>query len=233
MNRSKDLIRFYTTMARLEETVGGVRTLADCSGRMSWPRRGVYFFFENDEFRSDTGAGPRIVRVGTHALNEGSTTKLWTRLRQHRGGNKFGGGNHRGSIFRLIVGTAIVSKDPRHAISSWDVGNTADRVVRDSEYALECKVSEVIRAMPFLWIGIEDDPGAQSLRGYVERNSIALLSNYKKPALDPPSKSWLGFYCNRDRVRASGLWNNRHVDESYDPAFIDKFEALLDNSGTE
>jgi hypothetical protein len=40
--------------------------------------------------------------------------------------------------------------------------------------------------MPFLWIAIDDEPGAKSLRGYVERNAIALLSNFEKEPLDAP-----------------------------------------------
>jgi hypothetical protein len=42
--------------------------------------------------------------------------------------------------------------------------------------------------------------GMESLRGYVERNSIALLSNYQKPPLDPASPVWLGQRCDRERV---------------------------------
>jgi hypothetical protein len=42
---------------------------------MSWPRRGVYFFFENGEMRSETGTGPRVVRVGTHAMRSGLPTR--------------------------------------------------------------------------------------------------------------------------------------------------------------
>jgi hypothetical protein len=228
MDRSDDLIRFYALIERLREKSGGPRTLGDCSGRMSWPRRGVYFFFENGEMRSETGTDPRVVRVGTHALKEKSNTKLWTRLRQHRGEGKSGGGNHRGSIFRLIVGTALVSKEPHLAVATWDVGSSADRVTREAEHALESRVSEVIRAMPFLWLGIDDEPCAQSLRGYIERNAIALLSNYERPGLDGPSAGWLGRHCDRARVCASGLWNWRHVDARHDPAFLDRFEELVE-----
>ncbi len=62
---------------------------------MSWPKRGVYFFREPGENRKDTGAGPRIVRAGTHALKSGSGTKLWTRLSQHKGQQATGGGDGR------------------------------------------------------------------------------------------------------------------------------------------
>jgi hypothetical protein len=82
--RQHDLSEFYSILDRLEKQIGGARSLADCRGRMDWPGRGVYFFREPGELRTDTGVGPRIVRVGTHALRAGSSTKLWTRLSQHR-----------------------------------------------------------------------------------------------------------------------------------------------------
>lgn len=109
--RREHLIRFYSILDRLDHKLGGAHTLAGCSGRMIWPQRGLYFFREPGESRSDTGEGPRIVRVGTHALKTGSGTNLWTRLGQHKGQLITGGGNHRGSIFRLIVGAALVSRD--------------------------------------------------------------------------------------------------------------------------
>lgn len=228
--RSAHLIRFYQALDELEETIGGARTLAGCSGRMDWPKRGVYFFRESGENRAETGVGPRIVRVGTHALKEGSTAKLWTRLSQHKGQSSSGGGNHRGSIFRLIVGTAL-AKRYGHDHPTWGIGNSAKPDVRAGEAALELKVSQVIAKMPFLWLGVEDDAGPKSLRGYIERNSIALLSNFNKPALDPPSQNWLGFDCDRERVRRSGLWNSNHVDEEYDSNFLGKFEELVSVAG--
>ena len=65
---------------------------------------------EEGEVRAETGDCPRIVRVGTHALKTGSKTKLWTRLKQHKGITRTGGGNHRGSIFRKIMGAALIKK---------------------------------------------------------------------------------------------------------------------------
>jgi hypothetical protein len=32
--------------------------------------------------------------------------------------------------------------------------------------------------MPFLWLAIDDEPSAHGLRGHIERNAIALLSNF-------------------------------------------------------
>jgi hypothetical protein len=228
--RISDLQNFYGLLGSLAEKVGGARKLSACSGRLKWPPRGVYFFLEDGEVRSDSGTGPRIVRVGTHALTKGSGTKLWNRLKAHRGQTKTGGGNHRGSIFRLIVGTAIMARSG-HDFSSWGHGNKAPADVRSSEYALECEVSKVICAMPFLWLAIDDEPSAESLRGYIERNAIALLSNFEKEPLDPPSAGWLGHSCNRELVRKSGLWNQNHVEEAYDPAFLGSFERLVSEMG--
>ncbi len=225
--RLEHLRRFYALFVALEERLGGARQLSDCSGRMDWPKRGIYFFQEPGEHRTDTGDGRRIVRIGTHALKAGSGTKLWTRLSQHKGQARFGGGNHRGSIFRLIVGTALIEKDG-HDHPSWGQGSSAPREVREGEQPLERAVSSVIGGMPFLWLAIEDEPGPDSLRGYMERNAIALLSNFGKERLDPPSRDWLGHFCNRERVRTSGLWNSNHVHDAYEPAFLDTLARLSD-----
>jgi len=223
--RLADLRRFYSLLERLEAVLGGARNLAK-SARTQWPRRGVYFFREAGEQRSDSGSGPRIVRVGTHALVSTSGTRLWTRLSQHRGQLESGGGNHRGSIFRLIVGTALINRG-EFICATWGQGGNASREVRQHEIALECAVSNLIRAMPFLWLAVDDEPGPASIRGTIERNAIALLSNFGKQPLDPPSSIWLGHSCNRERVRKSGLWNSNHVDQTYDPAFLDLLESVV------
>jgi hypothetical protein len=182
---------------------------------------------EDGEVRSDSGTGPRIVRVGTHALTPGSRTTLWQRLSNHRGSSRSGGGNHRGSIFRLIVGTALINRDG-HGCPTWDDRrSSAPAEIRAGELALEREVSKTIGAMRFLWLGIDDEPGDQSERGYIERNAIALLSNYGKEPLDPASPTWLGHSCNRRRVRGSHLWNNNHVDEDCNPSFLDRLDALV------
>ena len=153
---------------------------------MTWPARGVYFFREAGENRSDRGDGPRAVWVGTHALKPGGSTTLWGRLSTHRGQVCSGGGNHRGSIFRLIVGTALIACDG-HKFPTWGDGRSAAKDTKAAEIELKRVVSEVIRAMPFVWLSVDDEPGPASVRGKIERNAIALLSNFNKPPLDPPS----------------------------------------------
>lgn len=226
MTRLDDLHRFYWILNDLEHRLGGARRLSECNGRLEWPRRGVYFFMESGELRSDTGTGQRVVRIGTHAVSQGSRTRLWNRLSQHRGQAQSGGGNHRGSIFRLIVGNGLMARDG-HQLPSWGKGSTAPAAIRAGEIELEREVSNVLGAMPLLWLAVDDDAGKESLRGYIERNAIALLSNYRKEPLDPASESWLGRHCNRERVRESGLWNSNYVDERYDPAFLDRFTQAV------
>ena len=232
VTRLDDLKRFYEILAALDRKVKGARTLTNCSGRMHWPRRGVYFFREVGEERSDTGDGPRIVRVGTHATKAGASSTLWGRLRQHRGTVRRAGGDHRTSIFRGHVGASLIEREGL-ICRSWGRGSSAPRSVKDAEALLERKVSAVIGAMPFLWLEVTDEPGPNSLRAYIERNAIALLSNYRKPQSDSPSCQWLGRLCNRKRVRDSGLWNSNHVNEQYQPRFLEVLESAVDAMGVE
>lgn len=43
---------------------------------------------------------------------------------------------------------------------------------------MERRVSDYLRQLPFLWVDVPDEPGPESDRAYLERNAIALLSNY-------------------------------------------------------
>ncbi|WP_259369479.1 hypothetical protein [Komagataeibacter europaeus] len=225
--RLADIRRFYGLMDILKQKMGGPRTLASSSGRLSWPQRGVYFFFENGETRSTSGSGPRVVRIGTHALKKGAGTTLWKRLSGHQGTIRSGSGNHRGSIFRLLVGTALMARDG-NCCPTWDNGcASAPKETRDAEQDMEIRVSKVIGAMPFLWLPVEDEAGRDSKRGTIERGTIALLSNLDREPIDPPSPDWLGLYCSRPRIRQSGLWNATHTNEDYDPVFLDLFQHFI------
>jgi len=225
-SRLVDLKRFYSILELLEKKNDKKQLLSNANGRQYWPERGVYFFFENNEIRNESGDGMRVTRVGTHALKKDSKTSLWKRLSQHKGTAKNLGGNHRGSIFRLLVGTALIEKDSLD-FPTWGVGNNASKETKNHELILEQKVSAIIGNMPFLYLSIKDKAGPESLRGYIERNSIALLSNYNKEELDSASNEWLGHECVREKVKRSHLWNQNHVDETYDRNFLNVFEKLV------
>ena len=233
MNRRDNLDRFYRLLTQLDEKVGGKQRLNDCDGYMDWPNRGVYFFFASDERRTDTNQ-LRLTRVGTHAVSRGSGTTLWNRLRTHRGnlsGTYKGGGNHRGSVFRKRVGEAMVE---RHDLDSecpeWGDGSSAGRDLRLQELEMERRVSDYLRELPFLWVDVDDEPGPDSDRAYLERNAIALVSNYGKPPNDPRADEWLGTHCPSEKIKNSGLWNVNHVEESPNPAFLDRLAEAVEET---
>jgi len=227
VSRCEDLDRFYRIIAMLREKCQGFRCLKECTRKSGWPERGVYFFFENNEFRGD-GSTLRVVRVGTHAVSANSRTTLWNRLHTHRGASS-GVGNHRGSIFRKRVGEALlqIRSYPAEIAASWGIDNSALKSTRLAEIPLERDVSAMIGAMRLLWIEIADAPGAGSDRAYLERNSIALLSNFGKEPIDKPSEGWLGLHSPQETIRKSGLWNTNHVGDEYTPAFLDTLERYV------
>jgi hypothetical protein len=220
--------QFYTVLDDLAARIGGPRRLRDCTGADAWPSHGIYFFYEDGETRADGSA--RIVRVGTHALTSTSKARLWARLRQHRGrlaGRNPGGGNHRASVFRRHVGAALIRRDegPGGLLGAW-LDRTRHPEWANGEARVEREVSRYIGAMPFLWLPVPDKPGGGSHRGYLESNSIALLSAHAGAA-DPPSTGWLGRDSAEAEIRESGLWNVLHVDARYDPKFLEVLAELI------
>lgn len=227
---SDDLDRFYSVLKHLADAPGQGRTLRDLPAPSALPARGVYFFTEPGEHRHTDSAVPRIVRVGTHAVSAKSKSTLRGRLKQHLG-TRAGGGNHRGSIFRLHVGAALLARD-RTSLPTWGLGSSAPESVRQceatraAEAEIEQRVSEYIGAMSVVWISVPDDPGSQSNRGLLERNAIALLSNQLSP-IDAASAGWLGRFSPRREIRESALWNLNHVADVYDRTFLDLLEVFV------
>lgn len=215
-SRIDSIIGLYTFLDSLENMLGGKRQLSECNGRMEWPSHGVYFFFEEGEVRHESGDGQRVVRVGTHGLKIGGKSSLWGRLRSHRGNAGGKGGNHRGSIFRLLVGEALIRKAgpkgyPPKATEFWGNGNSAPREITHHETPVEFRVSEIIGNMPFLWLGVPD----REQRAIIEKYCVSLLSNFDvEQPIDCPSDDWLGRHLNPERTRhlQSGLWQTDHVD---------------------
>ncbi len=217
--RADDVEAFYRVLAKLP-----TRRLGECSGRDHWPQRGVYFFFEDGEMRTD--GSPRVVRIGTHGLTAGSKSTLWGRLSQHRGTVTPKGGNHRGSVFRARVGQALLNRTGTE-LPGWDDRKNDTEDQRAAERDLEAQVSDEIGGMTVAWLDVPDAPGPDSLRGYIERNAIALLAGQERP-----SPNWLGHQSDRAPIRSSGLWNSNHVVDDYDPAFLAIFAHLASGATT-
>ena len=220
--------RFYALLTRVMAlNAGPKRRLSQQTAASVKHTRGIYFFFEDGEFRMTSPFQRRVVRIGTHAVSQGSKATLWNRLRTHRGGAD-GQGNHRGSIFRLHVGESLIRRSELEPIfSTWGQGQSASADVRLLEVEIEQAVSEHIGEMEVAWLEVPDEASADSDRGYLERNFIALLAGPTGP-LDLPSAPWLGRWSTRQAVAYSGLWNVNHVYETYDPAALDVFEQYIE-----
>jgi hypothetical protein len=223
--RSADLMRFYRLLEELQGLNGGPHRLAAAKADHPWPRRGVAWFFEKGENRVESGGGPRVVRVSTHALKPELNSTLWERMSQDASGS------HRLSIFRTLVGLSLRDLTGNIEPQVWgrDRPGVENPAPDKHELALEAAVSLYIGQMPFVVLPVDDEPGPRSQRAFIERNSIALLSNYARPPLDAPSAAWLGRRCGREKVRQSGIWNTAHVDAAYDPSFMDTMRSLMED----
>jgi uncharacterized protein DUF6884 len=222
----KDIARFYLTMRRLWRGQQGGRLISELNGKLLWPERGVYFITEKND-SVELKSMPRVIRVGTHAVSNGSRSSLWNRLSSHRGTSD-GGGSHRSSIFRSHVGRTIIKTEPNFGWpTTWAREQSAPSSIRVTEKTLEQKVSSLIGAMRVLWIQISDVAGPASDRAYIERNAIGLLS--RAILLSPVSAgSWLGKFSDDWRIAVSGLWNLNHLFLKPDTAFLDVLEAYVD-----
>jgi hypothetical protein len=224
LDRINKINQFYEMISDLRLHQGSV-PLAEFAGARNLPNKGIYFFFETSEHRLLYRDHLRCVRIGTHAVSRNSQSTLWTRLRTHRGGADKRG-NHRGSIFRLHVGAALLSRGDFPDLTSWGVDQTAPAAVREAEEFLEVKVSEYIGKMHVLWLCVPDEPGPDSDRSFIERNAIALLSGPTGP-LDLASRTWLGLYSPTKEIKRSALWNVNYVRDTYHPDFLSVFERYL------
>lgn len=221
-NRCRDLKRLYRMISQAR-SAGRTFLLGDLSNQ-KLPARGVYIFVDLSE-RNFNGTPGRIVRIGTHAVSEGAKSTLKSRLRHHLGLGD-GTGNHRGSIFRLHVGRALLEKDGmRDQLRSWGDGQHAPSEVRALERKHEMRVSEYLRALEVYVLHIDDAPSKDSLRAAVERQLIALCSEELHP-IDHASENWLGKYSPMQSIVKSGLWNLRDVGRKYEPSSVGSMDDI-------
>lgn len=188
-------------------------------------KRGVYVFLDPRElnFLKD---GPRIVRIGTHAVSSESKSTLRNRLRSHLG-QADGGGNHRGSIFRLHVGRALLdSGDLNFYSETWGAGQHAIAEIREAEVELEQRVSTYLSELEIFLIPISDEPSKDSLRAHVETQLIALCSE-DFHTIDQSESTWLGRHSPMSTITKSGLWNLRDVAKEYKPDGLGSVTHLI------
>jgi hypothetical protein len=188
-------------------------------------KRGVYIFLDPRE-ENFLNEGPRIVRIGTHAVSFESKSTLRTRLRSHFG-QMDGGGNHRGSIFRLHVGRALLeSGELSFQKESWGEGQHAPAEIREEEVELERKVSTYLSTLEVFVIPVDDEPSKDSLRAHIETQLIALCTeNFE--TIDTSEINWLGHHSPMPPIVKSGLWNLRDVAKKYKPDGLGSVAHLI------
>lgn len=212
-DRSEDLEVFYKALDRLRRKQGVITfsKLKEAASRLSKP--GVYFIFDPNEKRRRNPSQLRCVRVG-----EGS--RLWSRLQEHCS-------NHYASVFRHHVGAAMLKRRGlSELLASW---KRKDRGARDEERPWEKAVSDYIGKMQILWVEVQDKPGPETLRSFIEEKSVGLLA-WPAGRLDLPSRNWLGRDSISDKVSESGLWNVHYLRSAYDPSFLEKFRECVDKT---
>lgn len=182
MTRLDDLETFYELMEELEENTGGRRRLGDCDPNEDRSDGGVYFFFEKGERRSRSGRGDRVVRVG-------KCKRFRRRVsRQHKGPPDE---IVRGSVFRRWVHNALFLKHRETEFADWpditeeNIAGMLEVLSPHQKQRLARATSKHMWPMKLLFVPI----GRESARQYIERNAIALLSEYGvDDPIDPPSK---------------------------------------------
>lgn len=174
-DKRDDLVRFYAILDRLERHIGGARRLANCSGRLTWPHRGVYFFREGSENAVQHGLRSKDL-PGRNARPQGRFRYSALDAPVAAQGPA-GDGRRQSPRLHLPSDCGRRTCGPQgRRFPTCGSGNTAGGEIRKGEFPLEQEVSRFIGTMPFLWLALEDDAGPASPRGYVERNAIALLS---------------------------------------------------------
>lgn len=172
------------------------------------PSNGIYILFEKGERH---GNYDRIVRVGTHTGNN----QLRSRLKQH-----FIKENKNRSIFRKNIGRCFLNKENNPYLSLWEFDITSkgekEKNLKlldlDFEREMEKKISSYIQTN-FTFCTFQIDPKEERL--FWERKITSTLARAADIEI---SKSWLGNYSPKDKIKKSGLWQ---VNELYHDCLTD------------
>jgi hypothetical protein len=208
MSRLDDLKRFYELVAALGPPAPAA---AFMSGR---PRDGIYLFFEAGETRTDSGDGPRVVRVEARG---------WSLL--ERAGHRFGSGPKLATERSLeAMVTDALHENGVPICVMW--APTVRPVPAQPKVTARRRH---LMGMDVIRFDVRDGLRRGLRRAALASNIVGLLSNFDRPPLDAASKAWLGRCSARLGFRWAkltfprcGLWNEIGVKETYDPAFLDE-----------
>ncbi|HVT92885.1 MAG TPA: hypothetical protein VHD76_08570 [Bryobacteraceae bacterium] len=223
--KRKMLEAVYACLSPLVTNAETFLSFQACKGGSLWPTAGVYLFFDTEQTRLFEASQPKVIRVGTHGVSDGSISTLWQRLKAHKG-DLNGLGNHRTSIFRLHVGTALIRRG-KLSCPSWGSVERPSAKELKSEADVERLVSDYIGRLHLCFLPITDPASKRSDRAYVEQNLIAIMSGPPGP-VECAAEGWLGFDCTHRAVQSSSLWNVNHTEESFDPGFLKVLEHYVE-----
>ena len=223
-HRQQNIDKFYDLLDKV--VIKFPKRTLDTISKSKLPEKGVYFFFEQNETRQNSDTD-RVVRIGTHAAIANSNATLYDRLYNHKGSRDMTG-NHRGSVFRKLIGYSLLYKDSLNFPHWGDKSKKSDKLVKSSEKDFEKIVSTYLHTLTFIVLEVPGPSSKDNDRAFIEENSIALLSNYGRPSIDKCSKHWLGQYSKDSKIIGSGLWNSACVErKEINKNYFDTFEKYL------
>lgn len=159
-------------------------------------KNGIYILFEKGE---EFNGLKRIVRVGTHT----GDNQLLSRLKQH-----FVKENKERSIFRKNIGRALLNADNDKFLYQCELKLTTKankeidlpEIDFKKQQSVEKRVTEYIQSN-FSFAVFEVLEKEQRLR--IESRIISTVSNCTNCK---PSKTWLGLFSPKQKIKDSGLW---------------------------
>lgn len=160
------------------------------------PKNGIYILFERGETAHSTN---RIVRVGTHT----GQNQLCSRLLQH-----FLKENKDRSIFRKNIGRALLNKNNDPFLEKWELDLTtrkakdlhSDSIDFEKQKQIEKEVTKYIQNnFSFAVFQIDEKDKRLDFESKII-STVSLCEECK------PSKTWLGNFSPKEKIRKSGLW---------------------------
>jgi len=180
----------------IHQWFNGMRKFTFPFDKQEIPENGIYILFEKGEFAHSTN---RVVRIGTHT----GQNQLRSRLFQH-----FLKENKDRSIFRKNIGRALLNKDKDPFLEKWELDLTtrnakdlhSDSVDFEKQKEIEKRVTKHIQDnFSFVVFQIDDKDKRLNFESKII-STVSLCEECK------PSKTWLGNFSPKEKIRKSGLW---------------------------
>ena len=193
------------------------------------PQKGIYIMFEKGE---KAHQADRIVRIGTHT---GKYSLLKDRIREHFEGWR--------SVFRGKVGAAIINQSRLEGSSFWSEEDLIDWgkswkkgfLRRQERFKNRGRIEQFEEANKLVNKYLRDNISFVCIemtnleeRKYFESRLISTISNCKECQ---KSDSWLGNYSTRQKVRESGLWQEKELwEDDLTETDIDRLKHIVESN---